>query len=654
MNTLPNAESLSARNEGRTSRIQPALCVLWLVSLFISAATYSLFNDQFDRVSRARQVARYGELPFRDFFDPGYFMTEFVSGGLQLLMGDNLLGEWLLDSVFIASGVTLVAALAWRVSNSLVLASLAALLSLLALPRGYDFDKVFFYPLGVMLCWRYVELPAAARIWALAGGMVVSAVFRYDTGVYIAAAALAAMLVVHAGAWQTLGRRVGLLVLAVICLSLPPLVFLQFTSGVVDAAGQVLTYGQRESAGTRISTPLPFSLTQPISLADVPLARRVIVRWAPTVDEVTRAAAEVRHTLVDGRLRGEPTERTWDYQIGDPSPSRLRSLVQDPLVEDTSGIDRARFTLPEEARWIRVQRAVPFLRLRLFAGSWHEANADAVLYYLFHGLPVVAALALAVASRSPSPVPRSEIAKISSLIVLCVALNLLILRYPVSARFGGMVGPTAILSVWLARHAWHVRGGMRRPLLKVVTVVTLAVTIWSISVAADWRQRLSPEIARPARLVGLVRELAASPPDPDLLGGHEVAEIVRYVRACTRPTDRILATWFVPEIYFLSQRPFAAGLATVFAGHWSEPRFQERSVRLLAANPAVIIIHQTDDSEFRRDYPVLDRYIHEHYRALGTTDFSGGSSGEGSTTLFGHGDRTPTAIHSTTGLPCFA
>jgi hypothetical protein len=654
MGTLLKEESLSERNESRGTSIRPMLCGLWLVSLFISASTYTVLNDQFDRVSRARQIARYGELPFRDFFDPGYFMTEFVSAGLQLLMGDNLLGEWLLDSVFIATGVTLVASLAWRVAHSVVSVLLAALLSLLAFPRGYDFDKVFLYPLGVMLCWRYVDSPTVARTWVLAVGIVVSAVFRYDTGIYIAAAAGAAMLVVHAGEWHLLRRRLGLLAVAVIGLSWPVLVFLHSISSIGDAAEQMLTYARRESAGTRIRTPMRFSLTHPISQEQLPpLSRRVSVRWAPAVDDITRGVVEARHTLVNGSLRGEPSERTWDYAIGDSSASRLRSLVQDPLVEDTSGIDRERFMLPSKAWWIRAQRALPLLRLRVFAGSWHAGNADAFLYYLLHLLPVAAALVLVLHTRSPSPVTRSEMANVFSLIVLCIALNLLILRHPMSARVGGMAGPAAILSVWLAHHAWNVHGEIRRRALRVVTAVVLALAIWSVSESVDWPRRLSPVIAGPGHLLHFVRELAASPPDPDLLGGREVGEIIRYVRECTRPTDRILATWFVPEVYFFSQRAFAAGLATVFAGHWSELRYQERSVQRLAERPAAIIIHQTDDGDFRRDYPLLDRYIHESYRRSGATDFSGGQSEGGGFTVFVQHGRTQISTHAATGLPCF-
>jgi hypothetical protein len=136
------------------------ILVFWLGALTVSVSTYNIINDHFDRISRARQIARYGELPFRDFFDPGYFMTEFSSAGLQLLLGDSLLGEMLLNTVIIATGATLVFVLARRVSDSDLGGLAPALLALFAMPRAYDFDKVLFYPLGIFLCWRYVDRPS--------------------------------------------------------------------------------------------------------------------------------------------------------------------------------------------------------------------------------------------------------------------------------------------------------------------------------------------------------------------------------------------------------------------------------------------------------------------------------------------------------------
>src|SRR5688500_10293623 len=98
------------REHRRYAGVRPVvLCILWLVAFVFTVSSFVFLNDHFDRISRARQIARYGEWPFRDFFDPGYYMTEFVSAGLQLLLGDSLLGDLLLSAVCIATGTVLVA-----------------------------------------------------------------------------------------------------------------------------------------------------------------------------------------------------------------------------------------------------------------------------------------------------------------------------------------------------------------------------------------------------------------------------------------------------------------------------------------------------------------------------------------------------------------
>jgi hypothetical protein len=59
----------------------------------------SFLNDHFDRLSRARQIVAYGDHPFADFRDPGYFLSLYVSAAAQAVTGGSLLGEALLTSL---------------------------------------------------------------------------------------------------------------------------------------------------------------------------------------------------------------------------------------------------------------------------------------------------------------------------------------------------------------------------------------------------------------------------------------------------------------------------------------------------------------------------------------------------------------------------
>jgi hypothetical protein len=532
-----------AREHLRTAALRPVLlCVLWLAAFVLTISSFVFFNDYFDRISRARQIARYGEWPFRDFLDPGYFMTEFVSAGLQLLLGDNLLGDVLLSSACIATGTVLVAVLSVQASRSLVTALAASLLALLALPRGYDFDKVLFYPLVIALCWRYVDVPAAKRVWILAAGIVIATLFRYDTGIYAVAAAVVAFGVVHFGDWRMLWRRLGLLAAAVTCLSLPALVFLQLTAGLTAVVDQVVTYAIREGAGTRIVT----------------------------------------------------------------SPA-----------------------------------------IALNTSVWTFENANALLYYLFHALPLAGVLTLLLKGRSHSA-SRSEIAKVASLIVLCLILNVFILRYPVAARAGGMIGPAAILAAWMFHSVWQVRHQAAALPLRTGSVAVLGLFVWSLSTVAGWDERLMRDLASPS---GLLKTAAVSPPDADVIGSRAQTALALYVRECTRPADRILVTFFAPEIAFFAQRAFAGGLLALHGVHWSEARFQQQTLRRLTAQPPALIV-QRSPTEFRATYPVLARYISEHYRSAGTTESLVGP-GPDSLLLLVRNDRFASATHSASALPCF-
>src|SRR4030095_12243191 len=88
-------------------------------ALFFSLATYRFSDDHFHRISSARQVLRYGERAFRDFFDPGYVLTEGASAAVQLVFGDNLFGEMMLNSAFVVAGALAIFLLARRASGSL-------------------------------------------------------------------------------------------------------------------------------------------------------------------------------------------------------------------------------------------------------------------------------------------------------------------------------------------------------------------------------------------------------------------------------------------------------------------------------------------------------------------------------------------------------
>ena len=89
----------------------------------------------------------------------------------------------------------------------------------------------------------------------------------------------------------------------------------------------------------------------------------------------------------------------------------------------------------------------------------------------------------------------------------------------------------------------------------------------------------------------------------------------------------------------------------VFGEHWSEERFQQRSIDELTARPALVVI--LEGSGFALHYPELDAYVRGRYRTSGVTNFGDSGLAPDHYRVLVLNDRTPTRIHPTTALSCF-
>ena len=240
-------------------------------------------------------------------------------------------------------------------------------------------------------------------------------------------------------------------------------------------------------------------------------------------------------------------------------------------------------------------------------------------------------------------------AQFAGLVTLCVCLNIFILRDPITARLGGMAGPVAILTAWIAARAW-LAGSVARVAISVV----LVLIVTSVFASAEFRGRVTPDMARPSRLARSLSVWAMSPLPLDVIPNQAIAGLARYIRECTAPTDRVLATWFVPDLYFYTQRGFAGRSVALFGRHWSEPRFQRRSVEALASQSVPIVITRTDEPfTFTDDYPLLSAYIGDHYSLAGTTDFGDADVGKNGYSVWVLKDRRTGETFADTKFPCF-
>jgi hypothetical protein len=176
------------------------------------------------------------------------------------------------------------------------------------------------------------------------------------------------------------------------------------------------------------------------------------------------------------------------------------------------------------------------------------------------------------------------------------------------------------------------------------------VTVWSLSTAMEWERRLKVEALSLSHMKELMSIFTKSPPSGRALPNSHLIGMVSYLRECTSVKDRLFAPWFAPELYFFAGRGFVGSVAT-FAGHWSEPRFQERIIDAFVSHSVpVVIIETAHHDDFVAQYSLVGQYLDEHYRVAGTTDFG---NPEGNYTLLVEKDRLPSRTHPATGMPCF-
>jgi hypothetical protein len=290
-----------------------------------------------------------------------------------------------------------------------------------------------------------------------------------------------------------------------------------------------------------------------------------------------------------------------------------------------------------------------------------QGDAQAFLNYLLLVLPLAAAVMAARMSRG-TPTVRQERARVMSLIVMCLLLDLFILQ-PVEVRGGGMAGPVAILGSWVAGRlrtapgdGVPIRSTARWPRrdwwVRAAAALVLAVTLWSESVVARWGDRVWPQVTEWSETLNRLRVLAASPPSTDI-APNRLGEMAAYVRTCTMPDDRVFTAWYAPELFFFAQRGFAGGMPITYGPHWSEDRFQRRIIdRLRSQSVPLVILDLGMRSDFVASFPLLWQYLTGHYRVAGETNF-GNPDSSGYQVLVPQ-DRPPIRIHSKWSMPCFA
>jgi hypothetical protein len=610
--------------------------------------TVDFDNEYFMHLAWAAEMLR-GDWPVRDFVEPGFpLQTGLAYLGFRV-GGYQLLWEGLIASAMVALGATFTYLACLRLGLSRGWALAATLVAVAAYPRLYAYPKAVAYPAAVWALARYTTRPTTSEL--VVAGVVTGTAFllRHDHGVYTALA-----LVIGMGLYHRLDVRGYVKALAV-CGSVAAVVVAPWglwvlASGHADQYWRFLTSQSGGLVGRQRAPEVSIDVdrSQPL-IAVAPIEYPLVgIRWASTASAADRRDRELRYGLV----AAEGEER---YRLTNPDVSNVRALVQDPLVEDTSGIDRGSLRVPGALfpwSYLQMQRYVPVTRVRLFPGALNASNALPWLAWVSFALPAIALaiLLLDVIRRSAAPSTTSVI--VATAVLSAITYQTLVRGSP-DSRLGDIAGTTGILLAWASWRLW----GMRpRLLIRSLTVAGLGLTFLAAVTFGRGVDRLAiGGVDGPTNLVRRVRSVAerygSRPLDVFAPPGFPgLPSLGRWLNACTAESSRVAVLGFEPQLFVLSERGLAGGVAFYDIGWFGAEADQRLTLERWSRQdvPAVIAM-ESEWGSFSRDYALVRAYIEQEYEVAQRSSFGGSKE----VSIFIRKSALPAGVDATTGLPCF-
>jgi hypothetical protein len=595
-------------------------------------------NDHFDHVALALQL-RLGDLPVRDFVDEGMPLMYVVSAAAWELLKSPFYSE----TVVMALGFAIAAGLSFRLaailSGSMLAAALAVFAQVALNPRTYSYPKLFVQAIALTVAWWAVKRPTVPRLAALAAATALGYYFRHDHALYLGVASVALLAVAQ---WQsgfpTVARSIAIYGALAAVFVLPHLAYVQWAAGIPTYLRVARAYVKGESVGAyRLPAPV-------IDLGDrlwiSPETRIVHVRWAPGVDDRTRARVEERFRLEVVR---HIEDRTWRYRAGDISDADLRNIRADPGVEDTHGFDQ----LGNGNRWRRL-----LTEGRLGPG-WHtRENSIALIFWLYWALPI-AGVAMVFARRHALSTPEAAIVVMVALLALCS--NLVFLRHPLEARLPDVGLSQSVLAAWIGATAWRWwPRGFRRALARAAVVMATVAALSAVTVFGETSTRLAATgvFQSPREVVRRWHQITArlhemNPGPVPSYPSAMLLPFIEYVKECTAPDDRLLYGWYSPELNVVTGRGFAGDHRRFYRRLTSWEQAVTIS-HLQRVRVPFLIIPIERRQWFAENYPDLWRYLQPRYTPMATIP----PDDERGFEIWRDTSRKGNGVYRTTNWPC--
>jgi hypothetical protein len=221
------------------------------------ALVRDLTNDHYMHLAWAQQVL-FGQVPGRDFVDPGMPLMYLLSAAVQW-MAPGPFYEALLTCVLLAVAAAATLIVTVELTGSLSIGIVATACEVAFEPRLYSYPKILVPAVALLLMQQYARRPSRARVVWLAGWTAVAVLLRHDLGVYAAAGVGAGLVVVHLHEHGRLMRALLEYAVALIVLMLPYVAFVQWSEGLFEHLHAAVEFAKNEAHQRFLAPPgFPF------------------------------------------------------------------------------------------------------------------------------------------------------------------------------------------------------------------------------------------------------------------------------------------------------------------------------------------------------------------------------------------------------------
>jgi hypothetical protein len=219
-----------------------------------------LHDDHYFYLVRGWQML-FGDLPDRDFVDPGAPLTFAIEAAVQWLLGRGVWSEMVFCVTALSAAAVLTFVAARMLSGSIAIAATAAFMQVALQPRLYNYPKVLVYAVAIPVIWRFMDRPTWRRRLVLAVVTAIALLLRHDHGAFVGLTTLLAIAMLSGETVRARMRHALIYGLLVVALLAPYLAYLQVHGGVVAHAVAANSWAQRDRA--RAPLVLPYFSASP-------------------------------------------------------------------------------------------------------------------------------------------------------------------------------------------------------------------------------------------------------------------------------------------------------------------------------------------------------------------------------------------------------